>query len=249
MSDGLSDNPVSASDVITVQRSIYDRLVADVEWWKAEWAGVEEKLDKQELQSKELFERFQLLCKEKASLKERCGNFEDQVRRLKVGLDVYKERAAGAEYDVGLLRAEIKAWDEGKTKVPPLPMSIVALDPGVGPDGVVAFKAGWNAAARVVKSFDGYPPQYPGKLTEVSNAIFGQRPCDVRPAYSSPELIIVEESYSGYYLSDLEARMSGAELARWKEWSRGMTMALHEGRRLVYKHDWEQFNAGRPNLD
>jgi hypothetical protein len=65
----------------------------------------------------------------------------------------------------------------------------------------------------------------------------------------APGLITVKGQYSGYYKEDLEATLDDDELGRWLEWSSGITGALHEGRFLVYKHDWEDFKAERPNLD
>lgn len=61
--------------------------------------------------------------------------------------------------------------------------------------------------------------------------------------------LIVTEHYSGYDYDALLATMDEATRQRFTAWFMGQTGAIHDGRSLVYKWDYERFMQGRRPLD
>ena len=58
----------------------------------------------------------------------------------------------------------------------------------------------------------------------------------------TPRLIETSDC-SGYYLSDIHDALTRKQREAFTEWFSGQTGMFHEGRKLIYKWDWEKFVA------
>lgn len=63
-----------------------------------------------------------------------------------------------------------------------------------------------------------------------------------------PDLVITDQ-YEGYYLDDLKKCLPADKFKQFSEWFNGQTGAIHEGKLVVYKWDFDQWLAGLPDLD
>ena len=70
-----------------------------------------------------------------------------------------------------------------------------------------------------------------------------------RTEVSYPKLITQPGQYEGYYWDDLVSEMSPKQQEKFYAWMEGQTLALHEGQSLVYRWDWERYQAGLPVID
>ena len=59
-----------------------------------------------------------------------------------------------------------------------------------------------------------------------------------------PELVRTED-FAGYYDDEITAVLGPA----FNEWMRGQTIAMHNGRYVIYKHDVDTYLAGLPPQD
>ncbi len=68
---------------------------------------------------------------------------------------------------------------------------------------------------------------------------------------TKPKLLIFKErGYSGYELKEVNEYMKSiGRLEQWHEWSMGITGGLGGNKMIIYKWDFDDFMAGRPNLD
>lgn len=58
--------------------------------------------------------------------------------------------------------------------------------------------------------------------------------------------LIKTPDYEGYLLEDIEKE---EDAQKFRDWFAGQTGAIHEGKLLVYKWDWERYLAGLLPLD
>ncbi len=73
--------------------------------------------------------------------------------------------------------------------------------------------------------------------------------CDLCQTEVPSELIVEPGQFEGYYFDALLEEMDYNEAQRFSKWMRGQTMALVNGRSLVYRWDWERYQAGLPVID
>ena len=60
--------------------------------------------------------------------------------------------------------------------------------------------------------------------------------------------LIGTDQYEGYLLTDLQKHLGEEKFALFLWWFRGQTGVLHNGQRLVYKHDYQRWRKGlEPN--
>lgn len=60
--------------------------------------------------------------------------------------------------------------------------------------------------------------------------------------------LIKTPDYEGYLLEDIEKELGKGAQKFW-DWFAGQTGAIHEGKLLVFKWDYERYLAGLPPLD
>ncbi len=59
-----------------------------------------------------------------------------------------------------------------------------------------------------------------------------------------------EHGYSGYEIKEVNKYMESiGKLEQWQEWSMGITGGLEDNKMIIYKWDFDNFMAGKPNLD
>ncbi len=62
--------------------------------------------------------------------------------------------------------------------------------------------------------------------------------------------LIKTEHYEGYYVEEvIEYVKTIGKLEDWNHWFIGQTGAIHEGKLVIYKWDFDRFMEGRPDLD
>lgn len=61
--------------------------------------------------------------------------------------------------------------------------------------------------------------------------------------------LITTPDYSGYTAGNLADVLSPLEMKSFMNWFYGSTGTFHEGKPLVYKHDFDRWSAGLRNLD
>ena len=68
---------------------------------------------------------------------------------------------------------------------------------------------------------------------------------------NKPKLLhFKEHGYSGYELNDVNRYMKEIGLLyQWQEWYIGSTGGIEGSKLIVYKWDFDNFMAGKPNLD
>ena len=57
------------------------------------------------------------------------------------------------------------------------------------------------------------------------------------------------DGFEGYDSKDIEKHLGAGSLASWRKWYIGSTGAILDGKFIVYRWDFENWLAGRPNLD
>lgn len=55
--------------------------------------------------------------------------------------------------------------------------------------------------------------------------------------------LIKTDSYEGYYAEDIKAALTPEEFKKFGDWFAGQTGAIHDGKLLVYKWDWDRYNS------
>lgn len=61
--------------------------------------------------------------------------------------------------------------------------------------------------------------------------------------------LITTPDYSGYTTDNLSEVLSQMEMTSFQNWFYGSTGVMHGDKMLVYKHDFDRWSAGLPNLD
>jgi hypothetical protein len=66
-----------------------------------------------------------------------------------------------------------------------------------------------------------------------------------------PKLLTFKKhGYSGYELKEVNRYMKKLGLLKkWQQWSMGITGGLEGNKMIIYKWDFDNFMAGKPNLD
>ena len=66
-----------------------------------------------------------------------------------------------------------------------------------------------------------------------------------------PKLLYFKEhGYSGYELKDVNKYMKSiGKFKQWQAWFAGSTGGFEDGKLIVYSWDFDNFMAGKPNLD
>lgn len=61
--------------------------------------------------------------------------------------------------------------------------------------------------------------------------------------------LITTPDYSGYTTENLTGVLSPMEMKSFQKWLFGSTGVIHGDKLLIYKHDFDRWSAGLPNLD
>ena len=61
--------------------------------------------------------------------------------------------------------------------------------------------------------------------------------------------LITTDTYQGYYLEDIEKNLDAEKYKKFRDWFAGQTGAIHNGKLVVYKYDYERFLKGLPVID